>query len=317
MLAAIFALLTQALPQAPLPLADFQQLCQDLHLQASTSLTTVEFSTGPDTFTSSGVVLDNLGHIIVPSRLPVITSSDAANYSITVVRADGIRFEAKVVAQSPSYRLSLLHAPELVGMGAKHLTQSRWIAPGALAFTYSNFLGAMPALNYSIVSSHCFQYQECLLQPINNRLANDDVAMVMNLDGELIGIVWPDAHALELQQNEMSFFVPIEVIYETFSELKAPWSKTRILGLVVSQELSDISPNESGESSWRLIIGSVRDGSAADVAGVMPKDQLISLGGKSLNSVLDLRRSLQSCPSKVELMVLRDGYPKLLSLVFE
>jgi S1-C subfamily serine protease len=319
MLSVLLSLFVQQVP-APvaqptqLPLEDFQQLCQELHIQASASLTRVEFSTADGLLTASGVIVDNDGHLIVPSVVSM-AQIEQGTVSINVVRADSKSFSAFLVAENRHYSLSLLHAPQLKGLGAKPLSALLPLVPGTLSFTFSNFLGAMPALNQSIISANSFQYGNCVLQPLSTRLANDDIGMVMNLEGELIGIIWPDFGVLELQQLSMSFFVPIEVVFDLFLELNPPWASPRILGVIVDQELRS-SQMQNGECRWHLTVSAVSDGSIADVADITPGDELISVNDIPLMSVMHLRMVLQRSPATTNLVVLRDGKEITLKLSF-
>lgn len=298
---------------ASMPLADFQEVCQQMHLQSSASLVVVEFVTDSHTLTSSGIILDDVGHVLIPSVISMQKGS--ADCKISVERVDGVSFSASLVAESPHYGFSLLHAPKLIGVGAKPLSKLRPLTPGSIAFTYSNFLGSMPALNYSIIATHPFQYEDCILQPINTRLSAKDVAMVMNLEGRLVGVVWPDFRSEELSKSAMSFFVPIEVVYEIFSELKRPWSQPRVLGVMVDQELH-IRPLVKDGSHWKLTVISVADSSIASLAGLQPKDELIALNSSKVMSLIHFRKSLQECPAKTQLVVLRDSKKIVLSLDF-
>jgi S1-C subfamily serine protease len=301
-------------PPSQLPLEDFQQLCQELHIQASASLTIVEFSTPDGLITASGVIIDNDGHLIVPSVVSM-AQMEEGTASINVVRSDSKSFSAVLVAENRHYSLSLLYAPQLKGLGAKSLSTLLPLAPGTLSFTFSNFLGAMPALNQSIISANSFQYGNCVLQPLSTRLANDDIGMVMNLEGELIGIIWPDFGVLELQQLSMSFFVPIEVVFDLFRQLNPPWLPPRILGVLVDQELrSGKMPNT--ECCWRLTVSAVSDGSIADVSNISPGDELVSINGIPLMSVMHLRMALQRSPATTHLVVLRGGKEIALKLSF-
>lgn len=296
-----------------MPLADFQEICQNMHLQSSASLAFVEFSSADAMRTSSGVIIDDIGHVLVPSVIGM--QSESADYTISVIRADGVAFAASLIAESRHYGFSLLHAPQLTGVGAKPLLKLHSLTPGSIAFTYSNFLGSMPALNYSIIAAHPFQYQDCILQPINTRLSNEDVAMVMNLEGQLVGIVWPDFKSEKLSQSSMSFFVPIEVVYEMFSELKTPWVQPRVLGVMVDQELR-VRPSEKDSCRWMLTVISVADSSVASIAGLRSKDELIELDSSAITSLMHFRKSLQECPSKTTIVVLRGSKKVVLSLDF-
>ncbi|MAU93298.1 MAG: hypothetical protein CMJ93_03715 [Planctomycetes bacterium] len=301
------------LPTA-LPLEGFQQLCQELHIRASASLTIVSFSTADSLATASGIIIDNEGHVIVPSRVNM-AQIEEDSVSIDVVRGDNKSFPASLVAENRHYGLSLLYVPQLEGLGAKSLSALLPLTPGTLAFTFSNFLGSMPAMNQSIISANSFQYGNCVLQPLGNRLANDDIGMVMNLNGELIGIIWPDFGVPELQQLSMSFFVPIEVVFDLFRQLNPPWLPSRILGVIVDQELrSEQMP--SSECRWRLTVSAVADGSVADVANIELGDELVSLNGAPIISTMHLRMALQESPVASNLMILRDGHPIELKLSF-
>jgi S1-C subfamily serine protease len=113
----------------------------------------------------------------------------------------------------------------------------------------------------------------------------------------------------------MSFFVPIEVLFDLFLELNPPWASPRILGVIVDQELRS-SQMQNGECRWHLTVSAVSDGSIADVADITPGDELISVNDIPLMSVMHLRMVLQRSPATTNLVVLRDGKEITLKLSF-
>lgn len=63
------------------------------------------------------------------------------------------------------------------------------------------------------------------------------------------------------------------------------------------------------------VVGSVRDGSSADVAGLRPGDRIVSIGGKEVANSIDLIRALQESSGSQELRYERDGVVQSTTIV--
>jgi hypothetical protein len=288
----------------PVDLLEFQEACQELHQTSKKSLATVVLNYNKSELKYTAVIVDDLGHMVAPMKLPPIFSIGNDDYSMRVIRADGELFDANLISQSQNYGLSLLRASSMTGAGAKPMQRLQAVTPGTNVFCMSKYRGLVPIFNYAIVPADALMYRDLLLQPLGVPLHSYDVSMVMNVTGELIGIGWPQQHAEEFEHEQFSFFVPIEAIYSTFQELERPWPQPRMLGLRVTETLV---AGEDGKVAWALLVSSVEDGACASKAGVEAGDTLISLGGQEINSIAKLREILQACPLGSSLEVLRNG----------
>ena len=102
-------LLLAALQQQPAPtvppvdLLEFQEACQELHQASKKSLATVVLNYNKSELKYTAVIVDDLGHMVAPMKLPPIISIGNDDYSMKVIRADGELFDANLISQSQNY----------------------------------------------------------------------------------------------------------------------------------------------------------------------------------------------------------------------
>lgn len=296
----------------------------------------------PQVRNSSGVVLDDWGLVIAPIALPRETHFDVVD--IRILRMDDRSFKAEVVEHSTDYNLSLLRAPELVGLGPK-LGRGRLMEEGAVTIAMGNSyglpgnvsMGFLAGSNRRIASAlHLMQ----VTNPIN---PGDRGGILANRRGELVGVQLTSlsdaAHGLlsgewgevdlaapgvkdllEIQKGAVgvSFAVPVEVIIDLFPvHLGHLLPARRVLGVEVSPvlELTE-DPDGSPGHCLCLLVHGVVEGSPAALAGVREGDVLVAVGGRDVGSLPRLGSAIHKAPQQSTLTVLRDGERLELALVF-
>jgi S1-C subfamily serine protease len=296
----------------------------------------------PQIRTSSGVVLDDWGLVIAPIALP--RGIDFVVHDIRIQRMDDRSFEAEVLEHSTVYNLSLLRAPELLGLGPK-IGRGRLMEEGAVTIAMGNSYGLPGNVSMGFLSggnrriaaaTHLMQ----VTNPINH---GDRGGILANRRGELVGVQltslagaahgllngeWGDVdleapgvqELLEIQKDAVgvSFAVPIEIIIELFPEyLGQLLPPRRVLGVEVSPVLEVIEdPDGTPGHCLCLLVHGVAKGSPAALAGVQTGDILVAVGGQEVGSLPRLGSAIQKAAPHSTLSVLRDGKPLELPIEF-
>src|SRR5688572_9377486 len=136
--------------------------------------------------------------------------------------------------------------------------------------------------------------------------------------GEVIGI---NARGMMAGGGDMGFAIPSETIREILPQLrkqgKVEWSWTGIQ----LQPIKDFNRNVYFDGNEGVIVADTDPESPARTAGILPRDRIISVGGKPTNGLMEedlpaVRRLLgllaKDAPVKVELQ--RDGKPLAVEL---
>jgi S1-C subfamily serine protease len=95
---------------------------------------------------------------------------------------------------------------------------------------------------------------------------------LINLQGDLIGVV----SAKVLQEQNIGFAIPVDVVYNTIEQILNPEIRSRKeVGLVLT------------EAAASVVIGGVKQGSAAAAAGLRADDELTAVNGRPLRHRID------------------------------
>lgn len=141
---------------------------------------------------------------------------------------------------------------------------------------------------------------------------------LVSTDGDVIGI---NARGMMSGGGDMGFAIPSETIREILPQLrkqgKVEWSWTGIQ----LQPIKDFNRNVYFDGTEGVVVADTDPESPARSAGILPRDRIISIGGKPANGLMEedlpaVRRMLgllaKDAPVKVEIQ--RDGKPMALEL---
>lgn len=275
----------------------------------------------------SGVIFDRQGLILTNSQL----IQDAGQATVTLL--GGSQLEAEVVGTDLLSGLAVLRIP-----GNDYpflpLDSSAEVRVGDLVIAVGNSstapmgstvvsAGVVSVLGRSIEVPPGVTLFD-LIQTDINATPNHNGAPLINLAGELVGII---VEAVDGQFG-ISFAIGMDAAAPIARQL-AELGRVRrpYLGVFFSSSSQEVVVSISGGESTPVIrpsspeepiVGKVIDGGAAAQAGIKPGDLLVSLGGHEVASTDDVRRLLRQefeVGQEIEVVVTRDGETQTFQLV--
>jgi serine protease Do len=244
----------------------------------------------------SGVIVDSDGYIITNShvvegaqRVQVLLASriSAPASQSSILKARPRPIAARVVAVDHETDLAFLKIEES-GLPALRLADSDALQQGQLVFAFGSPLGLENSVTMGIVSSVARQLEPddpmIYIQTDTAINPGNSGGPLVNSDGDVVGI-----NTLILSQsggNEgLGFAAPSNIV-------RAIYERVRKAGVVVRGEIGvhaqTITPllAEALElpQDWGVLIGDVKPGGPADIAGLQAGDIILSLDGKVMEN---------------------------------
>jgi len=268
----------------------------------------------------SGVVI-GYGGLFVAPVLPV-----REEFALEVTLADGRRFSAHSLPANPIGGLGLFRAPEL-RLAPPAFAMGGSIPVGSVAVTLGNAFGLNASLDLGFVAGRDRRLSgaEGLLQLTNTMNPGDGGGLVADRQGRIIGVLMTSlresachqlrAEVLEeapsadsrLRSESLTFAIPIEKILHAFrNELGDATPMPPRLGVYVDENF-EIQQRKNLPPLRMLRILDVIPGSPAALAGVLPEDRLVRLGGCDLGDLECLREALSLSKGPTPLVIQRAG----------
>jgi Do/DeqQ family serine protease len=262
----------------------------------------------------SGVIVTTDGYILTNNH--VVEGAD----SITVETTDDRSFQAKLIGTDKPSDLALLKVSGQ--FKALALGNSDEVKVGDVVLAVGNPLGVGQTVTMGIISAKSRStgvgdgaYEDFLQTdaPINQ--GNSGGALV-NMRGELVGI---NSQILSPSGGNIGigFAVPTNMAKNVMEQLKTSGTVTRAqLGVTIQPVTADMAESLRLRDASGAIVSSVREGSAADRAGVQQGDVITSFDGRPVHDSNALRNRVAAMKpgSEAQLIVIRDGVEKRLSV---
>lgn len=240
----------------------------------------------------SGVILSEDGYIVTNNH--VIENAD----KIQVVLNDKRSYTAELVGRDPSTDLALLKIDEselpFVKFGNSDEVQiGEWVLavgnPFNLTSTVTAGIVSAKARNINILRDkenlaiESFIQTDAVVNPGNSGGA------LVNLKGDLVGVNTAIASPTGSFAG-YSFAVPSALVKKVVEDLKEFGTVQRaLLGVTIMDVNSELA-KEKGLSKLRgVYVASVREGSAADQAGLKEGDVIVAINGVTVNSASELQ----------------------------
>ncbi len=263
----------------------------------------------------SGVIVSKFGHILTNHH--VVARTD----SITVTLNDGREFSATLVGSDKKTDIALLKI-EATNLPIVRLGNSDQLSIGDWAIAIGNPFGLAGTMTVGIISAtgrsgvvDADNYADFIQTDAAINPGNSGGAL-LNINGELIGI----NTAIFSRSGGyigIGFAVPVNMAKRVMEDLLAYGRVKRGKLGVTIQPINDKIMREYRLSSREgAYIISVKPGSSADKAGMLPGDIVIELGGKKISDYLSLRSRISELKlnERSYCVVLRNNRKKRLTI---
>lgn len=263
---------------------------------------------------ASGVIFDANGYIVTNNHVV-----DGAQ-SISVSFADGRTLDGKVVGTDPATDLAVVKV-EATGLPAADFGDSDSLLVGEPAIAIGNPLGmefrgsvtvgVISALNRTIeLGDRKFKLiqTDAAINPGNSGGA------LVNADGQVIGI--NSAKIAAEGVEGMGFAIPINSVRPILQQLMEKGKVARAyLGVGALDVAEAARYGYDAGSDHGVLLARVEKGGPASQADIREGDVIVKLNGTEVNSVADLRSTLDAIPvgSKVDVVIVRNGKERTVS----
>lgn len=266
----------------------------------------------------SGIIYRADGHILTNAH--VVQEAER----IRVKLHDGREFDAEVRGIDVDSDIAVLRVVGKVsGLKAAKFANSDKVRVGEFAVA----IGAPYELEYSVTFGHISakgraglasgMVDEDFLQTDANINPGNSGGPLLNLDGEVVGV----NSMIRGVGTGICFAIPSNLAREVADALVAhgkfrrSWLGVQIQGIREDERLRAAHPDIRDG----VFVSGVTSGGPAERAGIQPEDVILSVEGRGVGTVAQLRREItrKAVGSKVAVAVRRDGKPKTISVTLD
>jgi len=256
----------------------------------------------------SGVIVDAARGLVVTNH-HVIKDAD----EVVVVLKDRRLFKAELVGSDPGTDVAVLRIPA-EGLSAIRIADSDAVSVGDFVVAIGNPFGIGQTVTSGIVSAvgrgglTMAGYEEFIQTDASINPGNSGGALV-NLRGELVGInsaiIGPTGGNVGI-----GFAIPANMVRAVVDQILRFGEVRRGRMGVTTQDLTPALAKTLGVAATEgAVVAAVEKGSAAEQAGLRPKDVVIAVNGRPIRASSELRNRIGLVPvgEEVEMTVLRGG----------
>jgi len=255
----------------------------------------------------SGVIIDAAkGYVVTNSH--VINQAD----EIQVTLKDGRTFKAKKIGEDPESDIALLQI-DGENLTALKIADSDALRVGDFTIAIGNPFGLGQTVTSGIVSAlgrgglDIEKYEDFIQTDAAINSGNSGGALV-NLRGELIGIntaiLGPNGGNIGI-----GFAIPSNMMKNLIDQIiESGEVKRGVLGIEGSDLSADLAQGMNVKQTKGVFVGRVTPDSGADKAGLKAGDVIVSINGKTISSMSELRARVGTLGvgKSVKLGVLRE-----------
>ncbi|MCP4111062.1 MAG: DegQ family serine endoprotease [Desulfobacteraceae bacterium] len=255
----------------------------------------------------SGFIIEKDGYIVTNNH--VIEDAD----KIRVKLNNGDEYDAEIVGRDPNTDLALIKIKSDKNLPFIELGNSDNLKVGEWVVAIGSPFGLEHTVTAGIVSAKgrvigSGPYDDFIQTDASINPGNSGGPLI-NMDAEVVGI----NTAIIASGQGIGFAVPIDLAKGIISQLKKHGEVTRgWLGVAIQDLTGEIAEYYGVEGKEGALVTEVFEGDPAGEAGIEPKDIIVEVNGKKIETTRDLTRIIAEIGvgDKAEVKVLRDGKEK-------
>jgi serine protease Do len=238
----------------------------------------------------SGIIVDSSGYILTNNHVVGLNSRD-----ITVSLSDGRNVKARPIWSDPVLDLSIIKidvdkiTPAVLGDSKLVKVGQQAIAIGnplGLTFQRTVTAGIISAINRTIEVDRGV-FMEDLIQTDASINPGNSGGPLINIRGEVVGV-----NTIKVTTAEgMGFAIPINIVKPIIKSIVAT-GKFTTPGLGISGFDREIAGYYNYRIDTGVFVYDVDRGGPAYKAGIKQGDVILSINGKTINTMVDLKEAL-------------------------
>ena len=231
----------------------------------------------------SGFIIDQEGYIVTNNH--VVENAD----KIEVILNDEKQFDAKIVGRDPNTDLALIKIKTKQSLPALKFGDSEQLKVGQWVLAIGSPFGLEHTVTAGIVSAKgrvigSGPYDDFIQTDASINPGNSG-GPLLNMDGEVIGI----NTAIVAGGQGIGFAIPVSLAKGIIDQLKNKGEVTRgWLGVGIQDISKEVAAYYGIEEEKGVLVIEVFPGDPADLAGIKPKDFILSVNGKKVGTSREL-----------------------------
>ncbi len=231
----------------------------------------------------SGFIIDKDGYIVTNNH--VIDNAD----KIVVILNDEKEFEAQIVGRDKNTDLALIKIESNHNLPVLRFGDSDALKVGQWVVAIGNPFGLEQTVTAGIVSAKgrvigSGPYDDFIQTDASINPGNSG-GPLLNMKGEVIGI----NTAIVAGGQGIGFAIPVNLAKNIIVQLKSTGEVTRgWLGVGIQDISEEVAEYYGIKEKKGVLVTEVFPGDPADLAGIKPKDIILSVNGKSVDSARQL-----------------------------
>jgi len=259
----------------------------------------------------SGFIIDPAGFVVTNNH--VIEDAD----QIKVKLDDQTEYDAEVVGRDANTDLALLKVKVDHDLPALEMGDSDKLRIGQWVVAIGSPFGLERTVTAGIVSAKgrvigSGPYDDFIQTDASINPGNSG-GPLLNMRGEVIGI----NTAIVASGQGIGFAIPVNLAKGIIEQLKSQGEVVRgWLGVAIQDVNKEMADYYGLEGQGGVLVADVFKGDPADVAGIKPKDVIVAVNGKKIESSRQLTGMIAEIPvgDVASVKVIRDGQPQTIKV---
>ena len=252
----------------------------------------------------SGFIIDKDGYIVTNNH--VIDNAD----KIVVILNDEKEFEAQIIGRDKNTDLALIKIESNHNLPVLRFGDSDALKVGQWVVAIGNPFGLEQTVTAGIVSAKgrvigSGPYDDFIQTDASINPGNSG-GPLLNMEGEVVGI----NTAIVAGGQGIGFAIPVNLAKNIILQLKSTGEVTRgWLGVGIQDISEEVAEYYGIKEQKGVLVTEVFPGDPADLAGIKPKDIILSVNGKTVDSARQLTSMIADIGvgDTIQIKINRDG----------